>query len=484
MLSSTLFGAFTTPVTYALLFVLLSTAIMQVRYVNKALQRFDSTQVIPIQFVLFTLSVIIGSAVLYRDFERTTREQATKFIGGCFLTFFGVFLITSGRSRQDDDEDVLSDVEGIEETIGLAEQPIGSPQTPRKFPSRRPSDSVRSRRSSRASRSSYKESNAAILAVGSGFPTMRLPPTGGGPSNTPSAKPAILVEDDSDDLLLPHNPWMSHETSVQQHPGLGPHTISSDSVISVTSAPEGNFNQLQRQGVLARTPPGLPVMNTAAASASSLPADHHQRPVTPRGPPPAAGGLSSTTPSRPHSHMISPSPFSTALGAVVADRILPHLESPTSARKVSTRRSKPGLRNSLYVPQDEVTDEEDERVDGGGSSVGERRSLFGGELFSSRSHNDSVVSETTGGTESMQGSTRAGGGGGRISLRGRARSLSSTLGELFGVGGSKQRREGSRRNTYDDTNYTTDDGRGSLLAGPATITPRRTAPAGGSTETL
>ena len=64
MLSSTLLGAFTTPVTYALLFILLSTAIMQVRYVNKALQRFDSTQVIPIQFVLFTLCVIIGSAVL------------------------------------------------------------------------------------------------------------------------------------------------------------------------------------------------------------------------------------------------------------------------------------------------------------------------------------------------------------------------------------------------------------------------------------
>ena len=95
---------------------------MQVRYVNKALQRFDSTQVIPIQFVTFTLCVIIGSAVLYRDFERTTPEQAAKFVGGCLLTFFGVFLITSGRPRQDEDEDTLEDVEGVEETIGLAEQ--------------------------------------------------------------------------------------------------------------------------------------------------------------------------------------------------------------------------------------------------------------------------------------------------------------------------------------------------------------------------
>ncbi|RYO77891.1 hypothetical protein DL766_000699 [Monosporascus sp. MC13-8B] len=135
MLSSTLLKAFTTPVTYGLLFVLLVTAVMQVRYVNKALQRFDSTQVIPIQFVLFTLSVIVGSAVLYRDFERTTETQAAKFVGGCLLTFFGVFLITSGRPPQDE-EDQLSDDENVEETIGLrhreavgaSSQPTGAPR--------------------------------------------------------------------------------------------------------------------------------------------------------------------------------------------------------------------------------------------------------------------------------------------------------------------------------------------------------------------
>lgn len=63
---------------------------MQIRYVNRALQRFDSTQVIPIQFVLFTISVIIGSAVLYRDFESATGDRIGKFVGGCLLTFLGV----------------------------------------------------------------------------------------------------------------------------------------------------------------------------------------------------------------------------------------------------------------------------------------------------------------------------------------------------------------------------------------------------------
>lgn len=122
MLSFTLWRAFTTPVTYALLVVLVGTAVMQVKYVNNALQRFDSTQVIPVQFVMFTLSVIIGSAVLYRDFEKATADAMSKFVGGCLLTFFGVYLITSGRSRADpDDDDELSEEER-EERIGLTEQ--------------------------------------------------------------------------------------------------------------------------------------------------------------------------------------------------------------------------------------------------------------------------------------------------------------------------------------------------------------------------
>jgi magnesium transporter len=76
---------------------------MQVRYINRALQRFDSTQVIPTQFVLFTLSVIIGSAVLYRDFESATLSRSLKFVGGCALTFLGVYFITSGRVRHEDE---------------------------------------------------------------------------------------------------------------------------------------------------------------------------------------------------------------------------------------------------------------------------------------------------------------------------------------------------------------------------------------------
>lgn len=117
ILSFTLWHIITFPVSYLLGFVLVSSALMQIHYINRALQRFDSTQVIPTQFVLFTLSVITGSAVLYRDFESYTAARAGKFVGGCFLTFLGVYFITSGRTRRDDESTFSVDDE--EEAIGL-----------------------------------------------------------------------------------------------------------------------------------------------------------------------------------------------------------------------------------------------------------------------------------------------------------------------------------------------------------------------------
>ncbi|KAJ7781404.1 DUF803-domain-containing protein [Mycena metata] len=59
-----------------------STGIGQIRYLNRALMRFDSKIVIPIQFVLFTMSVIIGSAILYGDFKKASFHQLVTFLYG------------------------------------------------------------------------------------------------------------------------------------------------------------------------------------------------------------------------------------------------------------------------------------------------------------------------------------------------------------------------------------------------------------------
>ncbi|OLN81584.1 putative magnesium transporter NIPA7 [Colletotrichum chlorophyti] len=377
MLSSTLLGAFKTPVTYALLFVLLFTAVMQVRYVNKALQRFSSTQVIPIQFVLFTLCVIIGSAVLYRDFERTSAEQAVKFVGGCLFTFFGVFLITSGRNEEDID-DSMSDVEGVEETIGLAEQDPTQPLQP----SSTSIPSSRSRRSSRAS-GGFSVNNGSkpfSMQHDTGIPTLRIPA---------AASAGNLVGAESEPLLA--NPWSNSADEVLPPPGT--RTISDDSIHTFPglgfspSAPTTPMYDGQLQ-------PGYPT----------------DRPVTPR---------PSLPNQRPHSHqfsgpLFSPSPLSSTVSAVVKDTLLRSAESPL-LRRTSARRLRSSIRASLYVPDDSEADVDAERQD----------------LLSQ--HND----PGDGGV--AERSRTAGDGAAREPRVGRPRSLSDTLGEFFSY--KKKRRD-------------------------------------------
>jgi hypothetical protein len=119
LLSDTLWRALT-----SLLHIFWSPSLLQPRC-----YRFDMStgpcsgstpQVIPTQFVLFTISVIVGSAILYRDFESATAERVGKFVGGCALTFLGVYLITSGRAHGGiDEEDDDDDEEGV---IGLVDE--------------------------------------------------------------------------------------------------------------------------------------------------------------------------------------------------------------------------------------------------------------------------------------------------------------------------------------------------------------------------
>ncbi|KAI9312182.1 magnesium transporter NIPA-domain-containing protein [Dichotomocladium elegans] len=97
LLNLTLYNLFTYGISYVLMAILVVTAIMQVKYLNRAMQRYDSTAVIPTQFVLFTISAIIGSAVIYRDFDGDDPSHLNIFIFGCLTEFLGIFLITSGR---------------------------------------------------------------------------------------------------------------------------------------------------------------------------------------------------------------------------------------------------------------------------------------------------------------------------------------------------------------------------------------------------
>lgn len=83
-------------ITYCMIAILVFTGIFQIHFLNKALSRFNSVEVIPTNFVIFTTCSIIASSVLYGDLERTSPFALL----GVFLMFLGVVLITFKHNRQ------------------------------------------------------------------------------------------------------------------------------------------------------------------------------------------------------------------------------------------------------------------------------------------------------------------------------------------------------------------------------------------------
>ncbi|KAF1829783.1 DUF803-domain-containing protein [Decorospora gaudefroyi] len=268
LLSYTLWRAITFPVFYLLVAILVGTAVMQIKYVNRALQRFDATQVIPVQFVLFTLSVIGGSAVLYRDFERTSGEDAGKFVGGCALTFFGVWLITSGRPSQhdDDDEDREPEREDAINLVGerytdevdrVSDEYAGSTRPPSTTRALSPPLNLHSR---------YRDDTTSRPTT----PTINLPPT----TPTTPTRPA------SANLLssLVTNPWAQPSSPSHRTPPLNRHTSTPvlPSEAATPPLPSSTFDPY----LAAHQPPHTPTRHKSTnevLTTTNTPASTHLR---------------------------------------------------------------------------------------------------------------------------------------------------------------------------------------------------------------
>lgn len=68
MLTTNFALMFTYWIFYVMLLMLVVTLVMQIRHLQEALQHFDSTEVIPANFVFFTIGTITTSGVIYDDF--------------------------------------------------------------------------------------------------------------------------------------------------------------------------------------------------------------------------------------------------------------------------------------------------------------------------------------------------------------------------------------------------------------------------------
>ena len=125
-----------------MLIILVSTAIFQVVYLNKALENYPSTLVIPLHYVLFTIFSITGPSILYQELTLDPAQLPLPpplmmglFVGGILMTFLGVATLSSGHG--DDDSAIAGEPISPPARWSTASGEPGAPRRPRAEPDAR-----------------------------------------------------------------------------------------------------------------------------------------------------------------------------------------------------------------------------------------------------------------------------------------------------------------------------------------------------------
>ena len=124
---------------WVLVMTVVVTLMIQLKYLNLAMMHFGASEVVPVYYVLFTFCSIMAGVLLYKEYHQHCPPDAPDchytlfFLGGCFVTFFGVHLINSDRKmaskglatyRDELDDDAAAVLDGVEiETEGLLSAP-------------------------------------------------------------------------------------------------------------------------------------------------------------------------------------------------------------------------------------------------------------------------------------------------------------------------------------------------------------------------
>ncbi|XP_065255600.1 NIPA-like protein 2 [Emys orbicularis] len=90
----------TYPIFYIMFIIMVTSCVFQVKFLNQAMQLYNATVVVPINFVFFTTSAIIAGVIFYQEFQGAALLSVFMFLFGCLLSFLGVFVITRNREEE------------------------------------------------------------------------------------------------------------------------------------------------------------------------------------------------------------------------------------------------------------------------------------------------------------------------------------------------------------------------------------------------
>ncbi|XP_050304521.1 magnesium transporter NIPA2 [Anthonomus grandis grandis] len=87
-------------IVFLLLLAVIAFICMQMNYLNKALDIFDTTIVTPIYYVMFTTMVIVVSAILFKEWSRMNVQSIFGALCGFGITVVAIVLLGSGQKEK------------------------------------------------------------------------------------------------------------------------------------------------------------------------------------------------------------------------------------------------------------------------------------------------------------------------------------------------------------------------------------------------
>ena len=107
-------------VTWLFVLAVAGCIVLQMNYLNKALDLFNAAHVSALYFVFFTTFVIVASVILFKDWKDQSGINVASQISGLIVGFAGVFITTASidkdKTPTDDAASKEEDVTNAEET--------------------------------------------------------------------------------------------------------------------------------------------------------------------------------------------------------------------------------------------------------------------------------------------------------------------------------------------------------------------------------
>lgn len=86
--------------TYIIFFTLPTSIFIQINFLNKALKYFDSSQVIPTYYTIFTTFCLTSSTIVFREIQFENDFNIALFIIGLLLAYLGIYIVIRFNQAQ------------------------------------------------------------------------------------------------------------------------------------------------------------------------------------------------------------------------------------------------------------------------------------------------------------------------------------------------------------------------------------------------